>query len=268
MLRMLRLTRAVLSFCVIILTPGCVRAAPKPPPLKEVELAGSRGAFRAYGAGTVDICDAEPQWLAEELASVNALIRRFLAATDRPSEAEWSREEISVLEQGLAVLPEVLNAHRKNLSAVKRCSFARQAAFVDVLKTGTRQNSDAARRLAAGQELLTDLKAARELEQWRRRIREERAELASFCDGATATIYFAYENEQGDVRYFFCDDAQVTFPNGKQTPEVSRPAGLSGRRLRAWKEGPYVKRAKAFPRSEVRVPPTLPDEPSVSTAKR
>lgn len=257
-----------MTICAVALIPACVHAAPRPPPLKEVELAGSRAAFRAYGPGTVDICDAEPQWLSEELASVNALLRRFLTAMDRPPGAHWSSEDVRVLEQGLKVLPEVLEAHRKNLAAVRRCSFSRKSAFVDVLKTGTRQTSDALRRLASGQKQLAYLKAAKELDAWHQRIRDERSKLASFCERPSATVYSAYENESGDVRYFFCDDAQVTFPSGGQTPEVSRPPGLSGRRLRTWKEQPYVKRAKAFPQSDVRVPPPVPDEPHVSTAKR
>lgn len=248
---------------------GCAhRAAVPAPPTTEVKFAGARAIYRTYQASH-NMCDAEPRWLADELSSVNALFSRYLRSTEKTAEDEWTSREVALLREAPAVLEPLLDLHARQLRAVRKCSFSRKAVFHDVLTMGAEVMPQVRAQLVATAGLAEYLDARRALRDWRERVKLERSEFASFCEPRSHEIYFAYEDEAGVRRIYFCDDGQVTYPAGSQTPEITVPDRLATRAaLRRRYETLYVKKAKALPQGEVRVAPSLPPAPGSSTAAR
>lgn len=257
--------RIFISAAVLLFAACAHRKAPAPP-LTHVEFGNSRAAYRSYSATAA--CEAEPRWLAEELGSVNALLSRFLATTDKPLDEQWLPQEEAMLASGRNALTPVLEVHASNLRAAKKCSFARHSALVHVLKEGPALIQDVRSRLEIADQLAAHLAGRRALAAWRERVKTERVEYLSFCAPRSHEIYFAYQDEAGATHVLFCDDARLTYPPGSVTGEVSIPGPTKPRALRNRLEALYVKKATAYPKEEVRVPPLVPPAPEQSRAAR
>lgn len=250
----------------LLLCAACVHPKAAAPPLTHIELGNTRATYRTYSAAAA--CEAEPRWLAEELGSVNGLLSRFLATTDKPLDEQWMPAEEAMLSSGGPVLGPVLEVHASNLRAARRCPFAGHSALVHVLKAGASLVQDARARLLIADQLAAHLEGRRALSNWRERVKAERIEYLSFCAPRSHEIYFAYEDEEGATHVLFCDDAKLTYPPDSATPEVSVPRSVKLRALRKRMEALYLAKARAHPREEIRVPPAVPPAPEQGRAAR
>lgn len=261
----MRAIAAGLVTCTLLV--GCAHAPKEPPPLQHIELAGSRAAYRAYPPGSRQVCDAEPRWLADELAGVNALLGRFLRATGQDPDAEWSQDQLETLKLGSQLLPPVLEQHARNLKLAKDCGFGRQAVFKDVLEAGADYVQQGKARLEHASELVAYLEGKKAREEWKTKLHDEQAEYRSFCEGRKPQVFFAYQGEDGATRFLFCDDARVKLTPGSEKPEVSPPPVQTIKEARRWKEAPYLQKVHEYPKSEIRVPPPLPAPPPTITRR-
>ncbi|MFZ5468860.1 MAG: hypothetical protein ACOZIN_05420 [Myxococcota bacterium] len=252
--------RAVAAL-VLLAFFGCIRRE-RPPPPQSYGLGLSRASFRDYGASKVSICTAEPQWLFDELASINGLLDRFLRATEMNEEQHWTREQISLVEEAVGSLPPVLDAHQKNLEAVARCGFYTQRAFPILVERGSQYVSEARTRLEDAPQWVEFVRARAAFEAWRRERPRQQESARQGCGNARkAHIYFAFQDKEGVTRYLFCDGAKVTAVRG-QEPELIAPVGLSPAKRRRLKAKSYLEAAKSYPSDAVSRPPVVPEEPA------
>ncbi len=248
---------------------ACV-TPPKPPPLKDFALGMSRASYRDYRGAEVGICDSEPRWLLDELASVNSMLDRFLEATATPPGEEWTDEQLKMLEEAAKSLPEVLEVHEANLKRLGRCDFADSHAFPTLRERGLAYVSEARARVAQAPDLIAYVRAKDALERWK--DERPRLQLAAKegCPSrprvGDADLYFAYEDEQGQTIWLFCDGAIARASRGG-APELFPPANLGAYQRRRFKSRPYLEAVRSFPKTAIHRPPDVPEPPSLNARR-
>lgn len=180
----------------------------------EVRLGEWRASYSLYTSPGA-VCDAEPQWLADELDSVNTLLEGFLARGTTRNNA-WQESALPLLQDAARVLPALLEAHDVTLKGLAGCELKKTRLFPALLERGQRLVKEA--RVEVGQ-LPALVKFTRHrvaLERWESERVKSEAEARAKCGQGTApVIYFAYEDEFGTRRWLFCDDSVVIAPPGK-----------------------------------------------------
>lgn len=193
-----------------------------------------------------DACDAEPQWLAEELRSVNALLEAFLANGTTFSEAQ-----LPMLEQAGAQLPKLVQVHEATLNALSKCSIASSPQIANTLEKGNALVARAKVDVPRLPELAKFTKHRAKLDKWEKQRDAQREASRSECDG-TPKLFFGFEDEFG-VRYFeFCDGGIVTAPRTSApwnfTPADSKSGDAKTTTMR-------IQQAKLFPAAQLLVAP-------------
>lgn len=230
---------------------GCA-AAPVKRKAERFDFAGTRATYRVFTDASV--CEAEPQFLADELLSVNEVFKRFLRDTPDSSNDAWTDAQFALMEDGLAKLPPLLDTHRTHVTLIGRCGFAKQGAWPEMLSRADTLLDGARARLDVGPILMKEVRRRTALAEWNRQRLEQQESARRSCPAklGAATIYFAYRDEAGRTSYLFCDGALVTVTDGEPKLEPA-PAELVGRKAPPAKA--YLSAVERYPKAAVLTSP-------------
>ncbi|MFT3713334.1 MAG: hypothetical protein QM817_37235 [Archangium sp.] len=177
----------------------------------ELRVGEWRASYSQY-TSAAQVCDAESQWLAEELHSVNNLLDSFLEkGTTR--RGAWSENDLPLLEQGAKVLPAAVAAQEFALDALASCSsLAKSGRFPEILARGAKLMPEAKDEVGRLEELARFTKKRVAVEKWEKQRVEAEALAIETCKGvkaADAKISFAWQDDLGVRRWKFCDGSSV-----------------------------------------------------------
>lgn len=180
----------------------------------EVRLGEWRASYSLYSSPGA-VCEAEPQWLADELDSVNALLDGFLAKGTTRNNA-WKESQLPLLEEAARVLPALVDAHAATLTGLEGCELKKTRLFPALLERGQRLVKEARTEVGQLPELVRFTRHRVVLERWEADRMKAQATARETCKKSDKpVIYFAYEDEFGTRRWLFCDDSLVIAPAGK-----------------------------------------------------
>jgi len=240
------MTRAL---CLLLLGSACAQVKPtiKAQPF---DLGGVRASVREFPGAS--ICDAEPRFLIDELASVNGLLRHVVQ-TLPSADAELTDGAIALVEESVERLPVLLASHEKSLTSLQRCSFAATGAWPGLIARGRELMNETRARLEAAPGQLQAAKQARVVEAWRReRLSQQVAATRACAPKKGAVVSFAW-TEGATTTWLFCDGAQVTRVAG-QAPVLERPLPELSRG-RPVKDAAYLSAVERYPTASVFPPP-------------
>lgn len=177
----------------------------------ELRVGEWRASYSQYSSAA-QVCDAEPQWLAEELHSVNNLLDAFLdKGTTR--RGAWAESDLPLLEQASRVLPAAVSAQDFALSALGGCSaLVKTGRFPEILARGQKLLPEAKDEVGRLDELTRFTKKRVAVEKWEKARAEAEVLAAETCKGvkaAEAKIALAWQDDLGVRRWKFCDGARV-----------------------------------------------------------
>lgn len=236
---------------IALVTTGCA-SAPVKRPVERFDFDGTRASYRVFSDDS--ICDTEPRFLADEFLSVNEVFKRFLRDTPATSDEPWSESHFTVMEDGLARLPPLVEQHRTHLKLASGCSFSKQGAWPDMLKRADTLLDGTRARLDVGPILMKEVRHRTALAEWNQQRLEQQESARRTCPAklGSATIYFAYRDESERTSYLFCDGALVSVAEG--TPKLEpAPAELVGRRAPPAKS--YLLAAERYPKGAILTSP-------------
>lgn len=194
--------------------------------------------YRAYAPAST-ICEAEPQWLYDELEQVNGMLDAFLVHGTTRGGA-WGDQHLPLLAQAVKTLPPLVAVHEANLGALERCAFSRSGLYPKLLERGLKLVKEAHLELDKMPELVRFARHRGEVERWDkdRAAKQERAKETCPPEAAKPIVYFAWQDEYGTRVWQFCDGVVVRAPVRK--PFEVEPA--------ATKQAPsYVQAARSYP---------------------
>lgn len=242
---------------------GCATAKPAPA-LNRLELAGGIATWRAYGnPDKAGICEAEPRFLLDELASVNGVLNRFLEATATPEGTAprdaWPDEKIARFEEGLEGLPDLLTQHEANVRLAQGCAFATSGGYPKLLERARELSRQARTRLEVVPKQIAQARAASAFEQWQKERLEAQDAARRECPAKPGAplVYFAFTDERGVTQWLFCDGASVT-QSGTGEPTVEPAPAELWKGKRPPKPAAYQAAAKKFPAEAIRRAPAAP----------
>lgn len=241
--------RGVILF---LLMCGCA-TAPVKRKAERFDFAGTRATYRVFTDSSV--CEAEPQFIADEFLSVNEVLKRFLRDTPDDSNDAWTDAQFTLMEDGIARLPPLLDTHRAHLKLISRCEFAKNGAWPEMLSRADTLLDGSRARVDVGPILMKEVRRRTALETWNRERLEQQESARRGCPVKTgvATIYFAYADETGRTSYLFCDGALVITGEGEPKFEPA-PSELTGKRATAPKA--YFGAVERFPKAAIVTSPS------------
>lgn len=251
----------LVGFCVLLGACAGRRVAP----LQRYSLGTARAEYRDYVGARASLCNAEPQWLADELNSVNGLLSRFLLNTREATnlDAPQQAEELELLREATRGLPPVMKIHRQNLAELSECGFRRTKAFPELARRGTELLTEAETRLAEAPAALAMIELRSAQRKWEEEVKSREATAkGTWCAPDTAVgnadVYFARQAADGQSSWLFCDGLKVESSSGSE-PQLVIPEELGRRDRRRIQPQHYLDAAKAYPASEIdRQPGTHP----------
>lgn len=217
----------------------------------ELRVGEWRASYSVYTSAE-QVCDAESQWLAEELHSVSNLLDAFLEkGTTR--RGAWSENDLPLLEQGAKVLPAAVAAQEFTLNALSGCSsLVKSGRFPEILARGQKLLPEAKNEIGRLEELARFTRKRVAVEKWEKQRVEAELLAAETCKGvkaAEAKIALAWMDDLGVRRWKFCDGARVEAvpnkpwdyvpPEGK--PRDAKRATLSIQTARTYPESAMLK---------------------------
>jgi hypothetical protein len=232
--------RWLLFFCVAASAPVFAQKT------VEVRLGEWRASYSLYSSPGA-VCEAEPQWLADELDSVNTLLDGFLAKGTTRNNA-WKENQLPLLEEAAKVLPPMVEAQAATLNGLEGCELKNTRLFPALLERGQRLVKEA--RVEVGQlpDLVRFTRHRVVLDKWEaERVKAQVAARAGCKKSDKPLIYFAWEDEFGTRRWLFCDDSSVVAAAGKtweREPKDAAKATLWIQTARLYSEGQVLKAPK------------------------
>lgn len=216
----------------------------------EVRVGEQRAKYTAYESAAA-VCEAEPQWLAEELHGVNVMLEWFLAQG-----STWKESQLPMLEQAAKALPKMVAAQDLALRALPSCSFAKTSRFPEILTVGVPLVDAAKKEVTRLPELAQFVKHRVALEKWEKQRDARREENRARCAGKQGeeVVFFAAADEFGTRTWEFCDGGVVVAPLTASQWHV-RTVDDAGRDAK--RDIVRIQRAKLFPSNEVMVPPPV-----------
>jgi hypothetical protein len=180
----------------------------------EVKVGEWRASYSVYATPEA-VCSAEPQWLAEELDSVNTMLDGFLALGTTRNNA-WKEHQLPLLEEASRVMPAMLRAHEVTLVGIEGCELKNTRLFPKLIARGRKLVKEAHMEVDQLPQLIRFTQHRVDVERWEKE-RDEAEEVAKAkCVKAPEPfIYFAYEDEFGTRKWLFCDDTEVIARAGK-----------------------------------------------------
>lgn len=231
-------------------------AAKKPPPAQRATLGTSNVEYRDYALVRGSICGVDERKLATELTAINTVLEQFVSGTDEAVKPDApDAEQVEVLREGSKALTPVVDAHRKNLGALRECGFSRKPPYPELTKKGTEVVDRAKARL---DEAPTVLAAADQRAAEARWMEESAAKEATakqtWCKANTPVgsgdLYFARQGSDGTTRWLFCDGIVVEAASGAE-PTVVIPETIKAKDRRRVQNARYLEAAKSYPAEEV-----------------
>lgn len=264
--------RTGMTFWLAVAVVVCSCVHTPPPKMQTYALGSWRASFRNYAGSRVSLCDAEPRWLFDELASVNDLLGGLLDALPAGSEASWSEAQLKLSGEARQTLGPVLDAHEHNLRATASCGFGRTRSFPEIVRRGEEYVRRARQHLAEASQMIANIRASEAMVKWKaERIREElkarRACGGRARRGAEPEVYFAYQDEQGESGWLFCDGAKVVARQGGTPRLEESPEGLTASQRKRLRPARYLEAAAQYPASMVSRAP-VPAAPLEATTDR
>ncbi|HEY0093754.1 MAG TPA: hypothetical protein VGB96_05495 [Archangium sp.] len=229
-------------------------------PVQSYSLGLSRAGYRDYAAARLNICDAEPRFLTDELSAMNGLMEGFLSSTEQaknPNSVDHGRH-MELLKEASGSLGKVLDVHQANLQALRRCGFAKSGAFPQLGQRGQELVEQSRARLTEAGEML----ALQEAQvKWKQEApQREQTARQTWCANAevgSTDVYYARQFADGRTEWLFCDGHVVQSPPAAGgEPTLVSPEGLSPKDRRKVKPPKYLEAAKAYPMEEVDKQPT------------
>lgn len=253
--------RVVLAAAVLLVV-GCGKKAVAPAAEKKVTLAGKTATYHDWAKANP--CEAEPKMVVGDLDSTSALLNEYLGQTSAGLEGMWSSEQITLLEEGVVVLPPLLDATEKATGAIARngCRFLKETGFAEPVKKVTELGEQTRRRIADAPAIAEGLALKAALKAWKDKQPEARSGAKSeWCPpkikpGAPVDIYYAAEDEVGLTEWLFCDDSRV-FASVGAAPAFEAPAAMKKKP----KDKAYLESAAKYPASDVQRAPKAPARP-------
>ncbi len=173
----------------------------------EYRLGDWKATHRVYSPPSA-VCEAEPQWLYDELHTVNDLLDGFLARASTRG-GGWSDAHLPMLEQAVKTLPAVVEAHAAALHALEKCPFATSGLYPQLLERGLKLVPEAQTELSKLPELMRFTRHRGAVERFEKDRAARQKKAKDGCAKPTATIYFSYQDEYRTRFWLFCDGAQV-----------------------------------------------------------
>lgn len=213
----------------------------------EVRVGKLEAKYTVYSPASA-ACEAEPQWLAEELRSVNSLLEAFLSNGTTFSEAQ-----LPMLEQAGKQLPKLVQVHEATLNALSSCSMGKTPQFQNILEKGSALVTRAKVDVPRLPELAKFTRHRVKLDKWEKQRDAQRDAARSGCDAkGEPKIFFAQEDEFGTRLFEFCDSGIVTAPPGS-APWNYTPPDDAGRDPKTTTM--RIQNARLFPAAQVLVAP-------------
>lgn len=215
----------------------------------EVKVGEYRVKYTSYETAA-SVCDAEPQWLAEELHGVNVVLTWFLAQG-----STWQESQLPLLEQAAKAFPPMVAAQDFALRALPGCEVAKSGSFPQILLVGVPLVEAAQKEVARLPELAGFVKHRLALEKWARQRDARRDESRVRCakkKNAEEVVFFAAADEFGTRTWEFCDGGAVIAPLTASQWHV-RTVNDAGRDAK--RDIMRIQRAKLYPLNEVMKPP-------------
>ncbi len=172
--------------------------------------------YRVYSPSS-GVCEAEPQWLYDELEQVNGLLDAFLVRGASRSGA-WGDQQLPLLAEAARTLPALVESHEASLAALKGCSFSHSGLYPKLLVRGLQLVKEASAELARIPELIRFAKHRAEVERWEKQraaLQQSARETCKGKKGKVPAIYFAFQDELQTRVWMFCDGTEVRAPAGK-----------------------------------------------------
>jgi hypothetical protein len=232
-------------------------------PVQQYSLGLSRADYRDYTTARLNICDAEPRFLAEELGAVNGLMENFLSSTEQaknPNSVDYTRH-VELLKEASGSLGKVLDVHQSNLRALQKCRFAKSGNFPQLEQHGQELVGKSRARLNEAGEMLALREAQAKWEQ--EASQREQTARQTWCaktpEVGSTDVYYARQFADGRTEWFFCDGHKVqSATTAGSEPTLVSPEGLSAKDRRKVKPPKYLEAAKGYPMEEVdKQPSTL-----------
>ncbi len=248
----------------VLLVVGCGKKSVAPTSEKKVTLAAKTATTHDWSKSSP--CQAEPKLVLGDLDSTSALLNDYLGQTSAGIEGMWSSEQITLLEEGVVVLPPLLDATEKTTAAISRngCRFLKETGFSEPVKKVIELGEQTRRRIADAPALAEGLALKASLKAWKDKQPEARAGAktewcpAKLKPGAPIDIYFAAEDEKGLTEWLFCDDSRVVASPGG-APVFEAAAAMKKKP----KDKPYLLTAASYPASDVQRAPRAAKKPGV-----
>ncbi len=252
----------VVLVAAVLLVVGCGKKSVAPAAEKKVTLAGKTATYHDWAKANP--CQAVPKLVVGDLDSTAALLNEYLGQTSAGVEGMWTSEQITLLEEGVVVLPPLLDATEKATGAIARngCRFLKETGFSEPVKKVTELGDQARRRVADAPGIAEGLALKASLKAWKDKQPEARTSAKTeWCPpklkaGAPVDIYFASEDETGLTEWLFCDDSRV-FASSGAAPAFEAAAALKKKP----KDKPYLESAAKYPASDVQRAPKAPVKP-------
>ncbi|GEM_PF-982864 len=247
---------------VVVLVVGCGKKAVAPSAEQKVTLAGKTATTHDWVKANP--CEAAPKMVIGDLDSTSALLTEYLGQTSAGVEGVWSSEQITLLEEGVVVLPKLLDNVEKATGAIARngCRFLKETGFAEPIKKVTELGELTRKRIAEAPAIAEGLALKAALKAWKDKQPEARTGAkAEWCPpklkaGAPVDIYYASEDEAGLTEWLFCDDVRV-FASTGAPPAFEAPATMKKKP----KDKPYLESAAKYPASDVQRAPKAAAKP-------
>ena len=209
----------------------------------DVKLGEWRASYSLYSSPAA-VCVAEPQWLAEELDSVNVMLEGFLSKGTTRNNA-WRESQLPLLEEAARVLPSMVQAHEATLIGIEQCELKDTRLFPALIARGRKLVKEAHLEVGQLPELIRFTRHRVLLDRWEKDRDEAELVAKAKCVKAPAPfIYFAYDDEFGTRRWLFCDDTMVIAPVAKpweRSPADPKKATLWIQTARLYSDGQLMK---------------------------
>lgn len=239
----------------VLAVGGCVRRVVEVPPEATVTLGGLSATTHAWGR-VDDLCAVDPKRFTDEQQALTALLAQWLGQTSAPADGAWDDEHLSLLEEGVKVLPTPLEYQRASLAKTETigCRF-------EGLGPAKELNGQALRRVEEGPELAAQVRARLALAKWKeaRPAAQQAAkdeQCATRLKPPAPILYFAAEDETARMEWLFCDGSKVVASPGNPPawePELMVKKGKKEPDPKVWLEV-----ASKFPPENVSRAPKLP----------